>query len=61
MNYEIPNANWNEQKSKFKKKFAFLTDSDLFFKEGRNEEMFEKLQIKLGKTKEELRKILASL
>ena len=44
-----------------KQKFAILTDNDLMFEEGKKEEMFGKLQIKLGKTKEELHKIIAAL
>jgi uncharacterized protein YjbJ (UPF0337 family) len=52
---------WNEQKGRLKQKFAVLTDNDLMFNEGKKEEMFGKLQIKLGKTKEELHKIIASL
>ncbi len=54
-------GNWNEQKGKLKQKFASLTDDDLMFAEGKEEEMLGKLQIKLGKTKEELRKILSDL
>jgi uncharacterized protein YjbJ (UPF0337 family) len=54
-------GNWNEQKGKLKQKFAVLTDDDLMFEEGRKDEMFGKLQIKLGKTKEELHKIVESL
>ena len=51
-------GNWNEQKGKLKQKFAVLTDNDLMFEEGKKEEMLGKLQIKLGKTKEELHKIM---
>ena len=54
-------GNWNEQKGKLKQRFAILTDNDLMFKEGKKEEMFGKIQIKLGKTKEELQKIIATL
>ena len=54
-------GNWNEQKGKLKQKFATLTDNDLMFAEGKKEEMLGKLQIKLGKTKEELHKIIAAL
>ena len=54
-------GNWNEQKGKLKQKFALLTDDDMMFEEGRKDEMFGKLQIKLGKTEEELHKIIASL
>jgi len=54
-------GNWNEQKGKLKQKFAFLTDNDLMFEEGKKEEMIGKLQIRLGKTKEELHKIIEEL
>jgi uncharacterized protein YjbJ (UPF0337 family) len=54
-------GNWNEQKGKLKQKFAVLTDNDLMFAEGKKDEMFGKLQKKLGKTKEELRNIIAAL
>jgi len=54
-------GNWNEQKGKLKQKYAMLTDNDLLFEEGKKDEMFGRLQIKLGKTKEELFKIIAAL
>jgi uncharacterized protein YjbJ (UPF0337 family) len=54
-------GNWNEQKGKLKKKFAVLTDNDLMFEEGKKDEMLGKLQIKLGKSKEELKKIMDTL
>jgi uncharacterized protein YjbJ (UPF0337 family) len=54
-------GNWNEQKAKLKQKFAVLTDNDLMYEEGKKEEMFAKLQIKLGKTKDELHKIINAL
>jgi len=61
MNTTELKGNWNEQKSKLKQKCATLTDDDLMFAEGKKEEMLAKLQIKLGKTKEELHKIIATL
>ena len=61
MNKTELKGNWNEQKGKLKKKFAFLTENDLMFEEGEEEEMYGKLQIKLGKTKEELHKIIERL
>jgi len=61
MNKTVIKGNWNEQKGKLKQKFAILTDNDLMFEEGKKEEMFGRLQIKLGKTKEELHKIIASI
>jgi len=52
---------WNEQKGKLKQRFALLTDNDLMFAEGKKEKMLGRLQIKLGKTKEELHRIIADL
>jgi uncharacterized protein YjbJ (UPF0337 family) len=54
-------GSWNEQKGKLKQKFAVLTDNDLLFDEGKKDEMLGKLQVKLGKTKEELSAIIAAL
>ena len=61
MNITEVKGNWNEQKVKLKQKFAVLTDNDLMSDEGRKEELLGKLQIKLGKTKEELHRIIAAL
>ena len=61
MNITQLKGNWNEQKGKLKQKFASLTDNDLLLEEGKKEEMLGKLQIKLGKTKEELHLIIESL
>jgi uncharacterized protein YjbJ (UPF0337 family) len=52
---------WEEQKGKLKQRFAVLTDNDLLFAEGKKEEMFGRLQKKLGKTKSELMTIIAAL
>ena len=60
----VPTAdkgNWNEQKVKLKAKYPTLTDADFHFAEGKKDEMLSKLQTKLGKTKEELTKIIAAL
>jgi uncharacterized protein YjbJ (UPF0337 family) len=54
-------GNWNEQKGKLLQKFAILSDNDLMFSEGKKHEMLGRLQIKLGKSKEELQKIISAL
>lgn len=59
MNTTEVKGNWNEQKGKLKQTFANLTDDDLMFEEGKQDEMFGKLQKKLGKTKEELHKVMS--
>lgn len=61
MNKTEVKGKWNEQKGKLKQKFATLTDDDLMFAEGKKDEMIGKLQIKLGKSKEEIQKIISSL
>jgi len=61
MNTTELKGNWNEQKGKLKQKFAELADDDLMFAEGKKEEMLGRLQIKLGKTKEELHSLLSEL
>jgi uncharacterized protein YjbJ (UPF0337 family) len=54
-------GNWNETKGKLKQKFAMLTDSDVLLVEGKHDEMLGRLQIKLGKTKEEIQKIISAI
>jgi uncharacterized protein YjbJ (UPF0337 family) len=52
---------WDETKGKLKQKFALLTDSNTLIAEGRQDELLGRLQIKLGKTKEEIQKLIAEL
>ncbi len=61
MNTEERKENWNEQKGKLKKQFAWLTDDDLKYEEGKRDEMLARLQLSLGKTKDELHKLIESL
>ena len=61
MNTTELKGKWEEQKGKLKQKFAELTDDDFLFLEGKKEEMLGKIQIKLGKSKEELHKIIEAL
>ncbi len=52
-------GNWNETAGKLKQKFANLTDDDLLLAKGKEEELWGRLQTKLGKTKEQLHKIIS--
>ncbi len=47
---------WNEVKGKLKQKYGDLTDDDLIFAEGKEDELLGRLQQRLGKSKEELRR-----
>jgi len=51
---------WDLQKTRLMKKYPSLTESDLRYSEGQKGAMWEKIQIKLGLTKEEMRKIINS-
>jgi uncharacterized protein YjbJ (UPF0337 family) len=61
MNTFTIKGNWNEIAGKLKQQFGNLTDDDLLFTEGKEEELLGRLQQKLGKTKEGLRKLIAKL
>jgi uncharacterized protein YjbJ (UPF0337 family) len=52
---------WNEAKGKLKQKYADLTDDDLMFAEGKEEEMLGRLQKRTGRSKEVLRKEIEEL
>lgn len=54
-------GSWNEVKGKLKQKYGALTDDDLAFAEGKDEELLGRLQKKLGRTKDEIREEIASL
>lgn len=47
-------GNWNEAKGKLKQKYGSLTDDDLTYVEGKEDELLGRLQKKLGKSKEEI-------
>lgn len=51
-------GSWEELKGKLKQKYAELTDDDLMYEEGQEQEMWGKLQKKLGKTMKEIKSLL---
>ena len=53
-------GSWNEIKGKLKQKYAQLTDDDLKYAEGKDDELVGRLQQRLGKSAEEVRHILES-
>lgn len=54
-------GSWNETKGKLKQKYGQLTDDDLTFSEGKEDELLGRLQQRLGRSKEDLRKEIADL
>lgn len=61
MNTTTLKGRWNELKGKLKQQYADLTDDDLMYEDGKDDELIGKLQVRLGKTKDEVTKILAEL
>jgi uncharacterized protein YjbJ (UPF0337 family) len=51
-------GSWNEMKGKLKQEFADLTDNDLLYEEGKEDEFIGRLQKKTGKTKDEVRALV---
>jgi len=54
-------GNWNIFKGKLKQEFGDLTDDDLAYVEGQEEELIGRLQRKLGKTKEDVKSMIDAL
>ena len=52
---------WNEVKGKIKKQYADITDDDLLYKEGQDDELIGRLQKKTGKTKDQVINWIQSL
>lgn len=54
-------GNWNEIKGKMKQKYASLTDDDLMYDEGKDDELLGRIQKKIGQSKAEVIKWIESL
>lgn len=54
-------GNWNTIKGKIKEQYGDLTDDDLTYVEGKEDQLLGNLQKKLGKTKEEVKSFIDSL
>jgi uncharacterized protein YjbJ (UPF0337 family) len=61
MNTLTMKGTWKEIAGKLKQQYANLTDDDLLFVEGKEEELLGRLQQKLGTTKEDVRTLIAKL
>lgn len=54
-------GNWNVIKGKVKQKYGTLTDNDLTYQEGKEEELLGRIQKRTGETKENLQKYIDNL
>ncbi len=51
---------WDQVKGRLKQTYGTLTDDDLIYVEGKEDELVGKLKSKLGKSEEEVRELLNS-
>jgi uncharacterized protein YjbJ (UPF0337 family) len=58
MNTQLIIGNWEKVKGSLKQKYAKLTDDDLLYVKGKEEELFGRIQKKLGMTKEAVELII---
>tara|TARA_R110002096_G_scaffold183757_9_gene361870 strand:- start:10386 stop:10571 length:186 start_codon:yes stop_codon:yes gene_type:complete len=54
-------GNWNQLKGKLKQKYSELSEDDLAYAEGKEDELLGRLQEKLGKTKDQIKEEINSL
>jgi uncharacterized protein YjbJ (UPF0337 family) len=54
-------GNWNEIKGKIKQQYGDLTDDDLRYEEGKDDELIGRIQQKIGKSKDEVIQWIQSL
>jgi len=54
-------GNWNQVKGKLKQEYAILTDDDLKYQEGKEDEILGKIQEKTGEAKDKIKSFIDSL
>ncbi|MDX5326014.1 MAG: CsbD family protein [Bacteroidota bacterium] len=52
---------WNEVKGRLKQSYSVLTEDDLRFEEGREDELLGRIQQKLGKTRDEVVELIRKI
>lgn len=58
MNKLILKGDWNVAKGKLKQKYAQLTDDDLVYEKGREDELLGRVQKRVGQTREEVERVV---
>lgn len=54
-------GSWNEAKGKLKQKYGELSDDDLTYTEGKEDELYGRIQKKTGKTRDEVKDMFRDL
>lgn len=60
MNKTSLKGNWNITKGKLKQQYGELTDDDLNYVEGKEDELVGRIQRRIGKTRDEVEKMIDS-
>ena len=61
MNKLVFKGGWHEVKGKLKQKYGQLSEHDLLYEEGKDEELLGRLEKKLGKKKDDIRMLISEL
>jgi uncharacterized protein YjbJ (UPF0337 family) len=54
-------SNWDTIKEKLRQQFSTLTEEDLMMQDGNQDELFDKLEAKLGMPKEEIYEMIGHI
>lgn len=54
-------GNWNQVKGKLKSQYGELTDDDLMYSEGKEDELLGRIQEKTGESKEKIKEFIDEL
>jgi len=54
-------GNWDETRGKLKQIFSTLADDNLDYVDGKQDELWSRIQLKVGKSKSEIQSILSGL
>jgi uncharacterized protein YjbJ (UPF0337 family) len=61
MNKSAQPKPWSQKKKELKNKYASLSDEDLIYEKGKEEQLLSRIQHKLGKSKKEVKRLIKSL
>jgi uncharacterized protein YjbJ (UPF0337 family) len=53
-------GNWNVVKGKLKESYGVLTDDDLMYEEGKEDELYGRIQQRIGKGRDEVKRMIDS-
>jgi uncharacterized protein YjbJ (UPF0337 family) len=61
MNEETLKGKWDVLKGKLKQQYAGLTDDDLLYEEGKDDELYGRIGTRIGEAKDKVKELVAKL